>query len=289
MRFTTSYSKIFIYGIVIVGMSLGACNAPNKEDALFELMGNTGIDFNNKVLDNDSINILNYRNFYNGGGVAIGDINNDGLPDVFFTANQGANKLYLNKGAFKFQDISAQAGFVDKPQFSTGVVMVDVNNDGWLDLYISNAGSMGNEANRANQLFINNHDLTFTEKAADYGLADTGYTTQSTFFDYDMDGDLDCFLINNSPIPVNSLGYPKQRDILSKDWKVPENMKGGGDHLYQNNNGRFVEVTKQAGIHGTLMSFGLGISIGDINGDGKPDLVVGNASANTLSILARLL
>ena len=276
MLSTKSYPKICIYAIVIVGMSIAACNTPNKEGALFELMEKTGIDFNNKVLDNDSINILNYRNFYNGGGVAIGDLNNDGLPDVFFTANQGANKLYLNKGDFKFQDISEKAGFVDKPQFSTGVVMVDINNDGWLDLYISNAGSMGNEANRANQLFINNHNLTFTEKAAEYGLADTGYTTQSTFFDYDMDGDLDCFLINNSPIPVNSLGYPKQRDIQSKDWKVPENMKGGGDHLYQNNNGRFVEVTKQAGIHGTLMSFGLGISIGDINGDHYADIYVSN-------------
>ncbi len=276
MRFLVSAHKIYIYLFVTFVLTLGACRGNNKEAALFELMDKTGIDFNNKVQDNDSINILNYRNFYNGGGVAIGDLNNDGLPDVFFTANQGANKLYLNKGNFQFQDISAAAGFVEKQQFSTGVVMVDINNDGWLDLYVSNAGSMGNEALRANQLFINNHNLTFTEKAAEYGLADTGYTTQSTFFDYDMDGDLDCFLINNSPIPVNSLGYPKQRDILSKDWKVPENMKGGGDHLYQNNNGHFVEVTKQAGIHGTLMSFGLGISIGDINGDYYPDIFVSN-------------
>jgi hypothetical protein len=228
------------------------------------------------VVDNDTINILNYRNFYNGGGVAVGDINNDGLPDVFFTANQGANKLYLNKGNFKFEDISSKAGFVDKKQFSTGVVFVDINNDGWLDIYVSNAGSMDNEKLRANQLFINNHDLTFTERAAEYGLADTGYTTQATFFDYDMDGDLDCFLINNSPIPVNSLGYPKQRDVLAQDWQVPYNMKGGGDHLYQNNNGHFEEVTKQAGIHGTLMSFGLGISIGDINGDHYPDIYVSN-------------
>ena len=253
-----------------------SCSSPKKQDALFELVENSGINFNNKVTDNDTINILNYRNFYNGGGVAVGDINNDGLPDVFFTANQGANKLYLNKGGFKFEDVSAKAGFLDKKQFSTGVVFVDINNDGWLDIYVSNAGSMDNEQVRANQLFINNHDLTFTEKAAEYGLADTGYTTQATFFDYDMDGDLDCFLINNSPIPVNSLGYPKQRDLLAKDWAVPANMKGGGDHLYQNNNGHFEEVTKKAGIHGTLMSFGLGISIGDINGDHYPDIYVSN-------------
>jgi len=266
------YKSVIAFSVIVTC----ACKQVKKEDALFELATNTGIDFNNKVVDNDTINILNYRNFYNGGGVAVGDINNDGLPDVFFTANQGANKLYLNKGNFKFEDISAKAGFVDKKQFSTGVVFVDINNDGWLDIYVSNAGSMDDEKTRANQLFINNHDLTFTEEAAAYGLADTGYTTQATFFDYDMDGDLDCFLINNSPIPVNSLGYPKQRDLLSKDWNVPNNMKGGGDHLYQNNNGHFVEVTKKAGIHGTLMSFGLGISIGDINGDHYPDIYVSN-------------
>ena len=253
-----------------------SCSAPTKQNTLFELVENSGIDFNNKVEDNDTINILNYRNFYNGGGVAVGDLNNDGLPDVFFTANQGANKLYLNKGGLKFEDISVKAGFTEKKQFSTGVVLVDINNDGWLDIYVSNAGSMDNEVLRANQLFINNQDLTFTEKAAEMGLADTGYTTQASFFDYDMDGDLDCFLINNSPIPVNSLGYPKQRDVIAKDWEVPANMKGGGDHLYQNNNGQFVEVTKQAGIHGTLMSFGLGISIGDINGDYYPDIFVSN-------------
>lgn len=255
---------------------LFSCSAPTKQNTLFELVENSGIDFNNKVEDNDTINILNYRNFYNGGGVAVGDLNNDGLPDVFFTANQGANKLYLNKGGLKFEDISVKAGFTEKKQFSTGVVLVDINNDGWLDIYVSNAGSMDNEALRANQLFINNHNLTFTEKAAEVGLADTGYTTQASFFDYDMDGDLDCFLINNSPIPVNSLGYPKQRDVIASDWVVPANMKGGGDHLYQNNNGQFTEVTKQAGIHGTLMSFGLGISIGDINGDYYPDIFVSN-------------
>jgi len=255
---------------------LFSCTSTKKQDALFELVDNTGINFNNKVVDNDTINIINYRNFYNGGGVAVGDLNNDGLPDVFFTANQGANKLYLNKGNLKFEDISVKAGFNVKQQYSTGVVLADINNDGWLDIYVSNAGSMENEALRANQLFINNQDLTFTEKAAEYGLADSGYTTQASFFDYDMDGDLDCFLINNSPIPVNSLGYPKQREVLAKDWAVPANMKGGGDHLYQNNNGHFTEVTKQAGIHGTLMSFGLGISIGDINGDRYPDIYVSN-------------
>lgn len=273
MKKNSIHIALFLIASCII---LFSCSAPTKQNTLFELVENSGIDFNNKVEDNDTINILNYRNFYNGGGVAVGDLNNDGLVDVFFTANQGANKLYLNKGGLKFEDISVKAGFSDKQQFSTGVVLVDINNDGWLDIYVSNAGSMDNEALRANQLFINNHNLTFTEKAAEVGLADTGYTTQASFFDYDMDGDLDCFLINNSPIPVNSLGYPKQRDVIASDWAVPANMKGGGDHLYQNNNGHFVEVTKQAGIHGTLMSFGLGISIGDINGDYYPDIFVSN-------------
>ena len=253
-----------------------ACKHKEKEELLFQSMENTGIVFNNKVQDNDSINILNYRNFYNGGGVAIGDINNDGLADVFFTANQGSNKLFLNKGNFKFEDISEKAGFKDKLQFSTGVVLVDINNDGWLDIYVCNAGNMNSPALRKNQLWINNHDLTFTERAEEYGLADMGYTTQASFFDYDMDGDLDCFIINNSPIPVNSLGYPHQRDLPANKWQVPDNLKGGGDHLYRNDNGHFVEVTQQAGIHGSLMSFGLGVTVGDVNGDHYPDIYVSN-------------
>jgi hypothetical protein len=129
-------------------------------------MDSTGIQFVNTVHDTKELNILNYRNFYNGGGVAIGDINNDGLADVFFTANQGSNKLYLNKGNFKFEDISDKAGFREKRQWSTGVVLADINNDGWLDIYVCNAGSMDDSSLRRNQLFINNHDLSFTESAA---------------------------------------------------------------------------------------------------------------------------
>ncbi len=251
-------------------------NRPDKQPALFQLMDNTGISFVNTVQDNDSINILNYRNFYNGGGVATGDINNDGLTDIFFTANQGSNKLYLNKGDLKFEDISAQAGFINKKQFSTGVVMVDINHDGWLDIYVCNAGNMYDPELRKNQLFINDHNLVFTDSAEQYGLANDGYSTQSSFVDYDMDGDLDCFIINNSPIPVNSLNYPQLRDVPAKDWQVPGYLKGGGDHLYRNDNGHFTEVTQQAGIHGTLMSFGLGVTIGDVNGDHYPDIYISN-------------
>ncbi|HET9823732.1 MAG TPA: VCBS repeat-containing protein, partial [Chitinophagaceae bacterium] len=239
-------------------------------------MDNTGIQFINAVHDTKDLNILNYRNFYNGGGVAIGDINNDGLADIFFTANQGSNKLYLNKGNFKFDDISDKAGFRDKKQWSTGVVMVDINNDGWLDIFVCNAGNMGDPSLRKNQLFINNHDLTFTESAAQYGLDDTGYTTQVSFFDYDLDGDLDCFIINNSPISPNSLNYANQRDLPDANWPVAPLWKGGGDHLLRNDNGHFTEVTKQAGIHGSLISFGLGVTVGDVNDDGYPDVYVSN-------------
>jgi hypothetical protein len=253
-----------------------SCKTKKSNPPLFELIKNSGINFINTVQDNDSINILNYRNFYNGAGVAIGDLNNDGLPDVFLTANQGSNKLFLNTGDLKFRDISASAGFINKQQYSTGVVMVDINHDGWLDIYVCNAGNMQDAALRKNQLFINNHNLTFTDSAAQYGLDNDGYSTQASFFDYDMDGDLDCFIINNSPVPVSSLGYPNLRNLPASDWKVADNLKGGGDHLFRNDNGHFTEVTQQAGIHGSLMSFGLGVTVGDINGDNYPDIYVSN-------------
>jgi len=246
------------------------------ESPLFELVDSSGIKFTNEVHDNNELNILNYRNFYNGGGVAIGDINNDGLADVFFTANQGSNKIFLNKGNWKFEDISEKAGFKGKKQWSTGVVMVDINNDGWLDIFVCNAGNMLDSSLRRNQLFINNHDLTFKESAAEYKLDDVGYTTQVSFFDYDIDGDLDCFIINNSPISPNSLNYANQRDLPDAEWPVNPMYKGGGDHLLRNDNGQFTDVTKEAGIHGSLIGFGLGVTVGDVNGDGYADVYVSN-------------
>ncbi len=257
-------------------MILFSCRQKTAEKTLFSLMDSTGVHFVNTVHDTKELNILNYRNFYNGGGVGIGDINNDGLADVFFTANQGSNKLYLNQGNFKFEDISDKAGFREKKQWSTGVVMADINNDGWLDIYVCNAGSMDDSSLRRNQLFINNHDLTFTESAAQYGLDDAGYTTQVSFFDYDLDGDLDCFIINNSPISPTSLNFANQRDLPDADWAVAPTWKGGGDHLLRNDNGHFTDVTKQAGIHGSLISFGLGVTVGDVNDDGYPDVYVSN-------------
>jgi hypothetical protein len=263
------------YLFLFVTLFLFACTK-SKDGQLFEKVENNGIQFTNTVTDEKDNNIFKYRNFYNGGGVGIGDINNDGLADVFFTANQGANKLFLNKGDFKFEDISDKAGFSKKDQWSTGVTMVDINNDGWLDIYVANAGNMMQEDLRKNQLFINNHDLTFTDSAEAYGLANNGYTTHASFFDYDMDGDLDCFMVNNSPIPVNTLNYANARDIRAENSDIADFLKGGGDHLYKNEAGKFVEVSAEAGIHGSLISFGLGVTIGDVNGDAWPDVYVSN-------------
>lgn len=253
-----------------------ACQEKKEEPVLFELMEQTGIDFANNIQNTDDFNIFNYRNFYNGGGVAIGDINNDGLADVFFTANMGTNKLYLNKGNWQFQDISATAGFTQQDKWSTGVVMVDINNDGWLDIYVCNAGYAQGRVPK-NQLFINNKNLGFTEAAESYGLTNAGgYCTHAAFLDYDMDGDLDCFIVNNSFIEVNTLDYANKRMLRAKNWPVEEHLKGGGDKLLRNDNGRFTDVSEQAGIYGSLLSFGLGVTVGDVNGDDYPDVYVSN-------------
>src|SRR6478735_12684464 len=220
--------------------SLSCKNNKEAPSALFELVENTGIDFTNPVVDQEYDNSFLFRNFYNGGGVAIGDINNDGLADVLLTSNMEENKLYLNKGSFTFEDITAKSGMKQDSMWSTGVVMVDINNDGWLDIYICNSGHM-KSGHRRNKLYINNHNLTFTEAAAQYGLDISAYTTQVSFFDYDLDGDLDCFMINNSPMPVNTLGYTNRRDMPAKEWPVADFVKDGGDHLYRNDNGHFTQ------------------------------------------------
>ena len=254
-----------------------ACNKPKKEPPLFGLVENTGINFQNNVEDGSKENSFLFRNFYNGGGVGIGDINNDGLPDVFLTSNAGKNKLYLNKGDFHFEDISDKAGIIKDDKWNTGVAFVDINADGWLDFYVCSSGHMTN-GNRKNKLYINQHNNTFKEEANKYGLDISAYTTQVSFFDYDLDGDLDCFMINNSPIPVNQLQFSNYRDLPENKWPVADFLKGGGDHLFRNDDGHFTEVTKEAGIHGSLISFGLGVSVTDINMDGYPDIFVSNDS-----------
>ncbi|MDP3313709.1 FG-GAP-like repeat-containing protein [Lutibacter sp.] len=273
-------SKNIRYYIIIGGLLLlQSCNkaTKNSEDKLFKSLSSddTGLDFTNEVMDTKDLNIFSYRNFYNGAGVGIGDINNDGLPDIYMVSNLGSNKLFLNEGNLKFKDISETSGSKGTHAWSTGVVMVDVNNDGYLDIYVSNAGNVKGD-NRKNELFINNRDLTFTEQAAKYGLDDDGFTTHATFFDYDGDGDLDVYILNNSFIPVNTLEYANQRNLRDKDWLLPELFKGGGDKLLKNDNGKFVDVSEEAGIYGSLIGFGLGVVVGDVNNDLLPDIYVCN-------------
>lgn len=278
--------NIYILNSLLILLILTACTkgeksvetATDNELKLFTLLSpdDTGMKFMNEVVNQKDFNIFMYRNFYNGGGVAIGDINNDGLPDIYLTANMKPNKLFLNKGGFKFEDISEKAGVEGTKPWSTGVNMVDINQDGLLDIYVSNAGNMkGN--NHDNDLFINNGDLTFTEKAAEYNLAKTGFSTHATFFDYDKDGDLDAYILNNSNIPVSSLGYAEQRQVRAQDWQgVPEIFRGVGDMLLQNDNGKFKDISEKAGIYGSLIGFGLGVMISDINNDLYPDIYVSN-------------
>lgn len=255
---------------------LSSCSKEN-ENHLFQKLeaSQTGINFVNEVENGQEMNIFKYRNFYNGGGVAIGDINNDGLSDVYLTSNLGKNKLYLNKGNFKFQDISQSSKTEGTKTWSTGVVMVDINADGLLDIYVCNAGNTKG-ANQKNELFINNGNLTFTEKADEYNLADTGITTHAAFFDYDKDGDLDCYILNNSFIPVSSLNYSNKRELRDKDWDVNPILKGGGDKLLRNDNGKFNDVSESAGIYGSLIGFGLGVTVGDVNDDLYPDIYISN-------------
>ena len=271
--------------VATVLLLLQSCNNnPQKQnqtsddsDYLFTKLDSTqtGISFVNSIENEEDFNIFFYRNFYNGGGVAIGDINNDNLPDVFLTSNRGENKLFLNKGDFKFEDITATAKVGGSKAWSTGVVMVDLNADGLLDIYVCNAGYIKGD-DQKNELFINNGDNTFTENAAAYNLADSGFTTHAAFFDYDKDGDLDVYLLNNSFIPVASLGYENKRDLRASDWDIAEELKGGGDKLLRNDNGIFKDVSAQANIFGSLIGFGLGVTIGDVNNDLYPDIYISN-------------
>lgn len=226
----------------------------------------TNIDFANNVNDGDNFNILTYRNFYNGGGVSIGDINNDSLPDIYFTANQQKNKLYLNKGNFVFEDITEKAGVGGTMQWSTGVTMADVNNDGFLDIYVCNSGDVDRN-NKKNELFINNGNLTFTEKAKEYNLDNEGYSTHAAFFDYDQDGDLDCYILNNS------FRDPSKIELYRK---VREQSSPGGHRLMRNDGNTFTDVTQEAGIYSSDIAFGLGVAVSDLNGDHLPDIYVSN-------------
>ncbi len=270
--------KILLF---LIALLIAGCQNDKKgqvrKDTLFQLISSeeSGISFINKLTNEKGLNVFLYRNYYNGGGVGIGDINNDGLADVYLTSNTEDNKLFLNQGNFKFEDITATSGTEGEKAWTTGVVMADVNGDGFLDIYVCIAG-MGKDENRKNELFINNGDLTFSEKAEEYGLDDNGLTTHAAFFDYDTDGDLDAFILNNSFIPANSLEFSNMRDVRSQHWDVPEFLKGGGDKLLRNDNGKFRDVSEEAGIYGSLIAFGMGVTIGDVNQDMLPDIYVSN-------------
>ena len=278
-----SFNKLYFFGLVMLLIACGDKDSEekvteSKEPTLFSLMApeETGIDFINAIKNEKHFNIFKYRNFYNGGGVAIGDINNDGLADIYLTANMGKNKLYLNKGNFEFEDITETAKVGGNKPWSTGVVMADVNADGLLDIYVSNAGNMKGD-NHDNDLYINNGDLTFTEKAQQYNLAKSGFSTQASFFDYDKDGDLDVYILNNSNVPVSGLGYAEQRDTRAENWEnVPDVFKGVGDLLMRNDGDTFTDVSEEAGIYGSLIGFGLGVMITDINNDLYPDIYISN-------------
>jgi len=234
----------------------------------------TGIDFQNTLFDGEALNVLNYIYFYNGGGVAIGDINNDGLPDILFTGNMVHNRLFLNKGGFKFENITAKSHIADQQGWCTGATMVDINGDGLMDIYICRSAD-NDPSRRANLLYINNGDLTFTEKAAEYGLADRGFSTQAAFFDYDKDGDLDMFLINHSlhqyaTGAVDNPGWRRERQ------PAYECKLYRCDYDPKLKHAVYTDVSEAAGIHSNVLTFGLGLAISDINNDGWPDVYVSN-------------
>ena len=271
--FNAAFFRLFLFSIIL----FISCNS--KKSLFTQLAAEkTGISFQNNILDTDSLNIMDYIYYYNGAGVAIGDINNDGLPDIFFASNTAGNKLYLNKGNMQFEDITAKAGVGDKNDWSTGVTMADVNGDGFLDIYVCAVSNHNQDKdinpnahtyfkNSRNRLYINNGNGTFTEASKKWGLDIPGYNTQAVFFDYDNDGDLDMFLLQHSIHQTASYGDSTGRNIYSP-------ISGG--KLYRNDGDHFTDVTKGSGIISSPLGYGLGVGVADINHDGYEDLYVSN-------------
>ena len=266
MKGRSIFYKFFIITTLIT--TFWSCNKETDSVKLFDKLpsSQTNIIFKNDLKETKDFGILDYLYFYNGAGVSSGDINNDGLVDLFFVSNQGKNKLYLNKGSMKFEDITEKAGVEGFADWKTGVTMADVNGDGFLDIYICAVGNFkGLEG--ANELYINNGDQTFTEKANEYGLDFTGFSTQAAFFDYDKDGDLDCYLLNHAVHTSRSYDRVSTRMLKNNE---------AGDYLYENVDGKFKDVSKESGIYQASMGYGLGISVADINNDGWEDIYVSN-------------
>ena len=254
--------------LLLSGLCLlfSGCN-DSKSDALFQIVesAETGIDFRNNLFFQKEFNIYTYRNFYDGGGVAVGDLSGNGLPDIYFVNNMGDNRLYYNLGDFKFEDVTDQAGVAGGGDWSTGASLVDINGNGLLDIYVSNSGMT---VNRRNELFINNGDGIFTESAQEYGIDDNGYSIQATFADYNSDGLLDLYLVNNANEPITNFdisgNFRGERDSL------------GGDRLYINEGNGFKDVTEAAGIYSSITGFGLSATASDVDRDGNTDLFVAN-------------
>ncbi len=261
--------KLFIFSLCSV-LLLSACTkSENKESTLlFSLVDNdyTNIHFSNNIKENLYFNFLNYSYIYNGAGIAVGDINNDGLEDLYFSSNQGSNKLYLNKGDLKFKDITVEAKVTDEIGWTTGVTMIDINNDGWLDIYVCKSGSLDSHVNRKNKLFVNQGDNTFKERASEFGLDHFGFSTQAYFFDFDNDSDLDMYLLNHRQDFQNNTNIDQRIQIK----KEPHNS----DQLFRNDGNHFSNVTLESGVENK--AWGLSASIGDFNNDNLTDIYIAN-------------
>jgi enediyne biosynthesis protein E4 len=257
-----------LVAVVVTVAAASSCGPSTRmSPPLFELLsaGTTGVTFVNELRDTPGFNILNYLNFYNGGGVAAGDIDNDGLPDLYFTSNLGTDRLYRNLGDFHFEDITDKAGVGETEGWKSGVTMADVNGDGYLDIYVSTVTHLS--LHGRNVLYINNGDGTFTDRTAEYGLEHVGYSTQAAFFDYDGDGDLDVYLLNHSTHEQRGSAWNPQRTVRHPT---------AGDQLFRNDGNRFTDVSAASGIFGGAQGYGLGVVVSDLDLDGCPDIYVAN-------------
>ena len=265
MRRNLYLAKAFL--LLMNGILGFSCQKYTEPPLFIDLPGTkTGVFFENRLSYSEAFNMVDYLYYYDGGGVAVGDINNDGLSDIYLVSNEGENALYLNQGKMKFRDISNSAGVKSPGLWKTGVSMVDINGDGWLDIYLCRLGNYKGVSGK-NELYINQGDLTFKEEAASYNLDFSGFATQAAFFDMDNDGDLDLYLLNHSVHAAESFGGPGLRyetDTLA------------GDRLYRNDGNFFIDISGNSGIYRSRLGYGLGVGLSDIDGDGFTDIFVAN-------------